>query len=133
MLYVAVMSITFWMHKNANIDFLMTKRKGISALVMQVVACSNAVTAVYEYIGIKSELNQLNSLHTNTYALVTGNYCEYCVTNQRFKTMNVIRYSMLYISPQWTRLCSVHDIMRTGYYSICKTKIRRHGPKTLTG
>ena len=90
MLYVAVMSITFWMHKNANIDFLMTKRKGISALVMQVVACSNAVTAVYEYIGIKSELNQLNSLHTNTYALVTGNYCEYCVTNQRFKTMNVI-------------------------------------------
>lgn len=31
------------------------------------------------------------------------------------------------------RLCSVHEIMRTGYYSICKTKIRRHGLKTLTG
>ena len=51
--------------------------------------CSELCNKVRVCIGIKRELNQLNSLHTNTYAVVIGNYCEYCVTNQRFKTMNV--------------------------------------------
>ena len=44
---------------------------------------------VHATCGLKSELNQLNSLRHVTYSLVIGNYCGYCVTNERFKTMNV--------------------------------------------
>ncbi len=68
--------------------FLATKRKSINNACCDRVfqGCSELCNKAC--IGIKRELNQLNSLHTNTYAVVIGNYCEYCVTNQRFKTMN---------------------------------------------